>query len=155
MNVGIICARGAEKNGSVEWINQQIKAELQRFEIQGAYSCLMNEADYLMARLILQHKLQLVRVFPAGCSRLSDSDIQAPAVTVKHSAAEERQEHLVFYEAGERLVNEVDILIAVWNNLPRKGCLEIANLVAYAKVIKKTVIQLNPANRSKKILKKW
>lgn len=162
MNIGITCQQSYGDVINSHWLEAQIRQELQRFEVTEAYSCLATAVECLFASIILKQKLPLVAIIPASddlpevksdyghVDRLKEQaiqQIQLPKEPEDHQTA--------MFEANELMVEKVDVLLAVWNSLPERGFGGTADIVAYAKTLHKTIIQINPANRSIKVLKKW
>jgi hypothetical protein len=52
-----------------------------------------------------------------------------------------------FYDAGLQVVDNSDVMVAVWNGKPAQGLGGTADMVQYAKVSSKTVIHLNPGTK--------
>ena len=49
-----------------------------------------------------------------------------------------------YYEAGKRVVDLADLIVAVWNGEPAQGLGGTADIVLYAKAMKKPCIHINP-----------
>jgi hypothetical protein len=163
MNIGITCQQNFGHNINSHWLEAQIRYELQRFEVTEAYSCLATSVDCMFANIILKQKLPLVAIIPSTDETQSLHGDQDHVEELKEQAAQqiqlppapEEDPQTAIYEAGELMVEKVDVLLAVWNSLPERGFGGTADIVAYAKTLHKTIVQINPANRSIKVLKKW
>src|SRR4051812_4879262 len=118
MNIGITCQQNFGANLNSHWLEAQIRHELQRFEITEGYSCLATSVDCLFADIVLKQKLPLVAIIPSTEEIQSMSAAQQHLVELKGQAAKQIQlppEHdpqTAIYEAGELMVEQVDVLIA-------------------------------------------
>ena len=162
MNIGIICQQNFGHNINSHWLEAQIRNEMQRFEVTEAYSCLATTVDCMFANIALKQRLPLVAIIPATeetQSLTGDQDhveqLKVQAIQQIQLAPDSNDAQTAIYEAGELMVEKVDVLLAVWNSLPERGFGGTADIVAYAKTLHKTIVQINPANRSIKVLKKW
>jgi hypothetical protein len=70
--------------------------------------------------------------------RLLNSALKAEVLTRTGSDEE------AYFEAGKRVVDVSDLLVAVWNGKPAGGLGGTADIVRYAKQREKRVIHLNP-----------
>jgi len=50
-------------------------------------------------------------------------------------------------EAGEKIVEEADIVVAVWDGKPAAGLGGTADIVEYARELEKPLIWINPLDR--------
>jgi hypothetical protein len=57
-----------------------------------------------------------------------------------------------FYEAGKRVVQISDLMIAVWNGKPAAGLGGTADIVKYSLASGKPVVHLHPESKTSQIL---
>jgi hypothetical protein len=109
-------------------------------------------ADQLFAEIILQQSGTFEAIIPfAGYElKFAEGDERekyqhllnrASRVEILHKIASE--EH-AYFEAGKRVVDLADTLVAVWDGKPAAGLGGTADVVAYAQQQGKTVIHLDP-----------
>jgi hypothetical protein len=59
--------------------------------------------------------------------------------------------NLAFYKAGQHIVDNVELLIAVWDENPATDFGGTADIVAYASNKKVSMIQFNPLTKTRKV----
>jgi hypothetical protein len=154
MFVGITGHQSLSDSGGWETIKGQLRRLLDGIEppLVGL-SSLAAGADQLFASLVLSLGGDLVVVLPfEGYGRSFGDDhskrsfrrLLARAARVEHLACQGEDEEC-YRAAGRRVVDESDILIAVWDGQPAKGIGGTADVVAYAKEIGKTVFLVDAA----------
>ncbi|MGW4209003.1 hypothetical protein ACWEIJ_13535 [Lentzea sp. NPDC004789] len=137
--LGITGHRGLSAELEAE-VDRMIRAAVERGGDLVGVSCLADGADAVFAQAVLDVGGSLVAVLPAVEYRQSLPEdyrpvydrllaragkvVQLPFVTPHPSA---------YLEAGMRLVEESDSLLAVWDGLPGRGPGGTADVVAYAR----------------------
>jgi len=154
MRIGVTGHQKLPKDGLLV-IRTGIRDELQRAvtrdELVGVTS-LAAGADQLFARLVLDVGGSLHIIVPSSNYErtFADKDLKDYR-ELKHSA--ERVDVLpfsdpnerAFFEAGKRVVDECDELIAVWDGLPAKGLGGTADVVRYAHSRGRVVVVVWPS----------
>lgn len=133
------------------WIANNITDELDKLSVTKAYSCLAAGADQLFAKIVLDKSINLIVVIPCAEYEKTFTDIidlnnfnnyyHLAHDIVKMPFKEPTGE--AFYEASKYLVNEIDLLIAVWDNKPAKGLGGTADVIKYAKNLNKGIFHIN------------
>jgi hypothetical protein len=137
--LGITGHRGLSAELEAE-VDRMIRAAVERGGDLVGVSCLADGADAVFAQAVLDVGGSLVAVLPAVEYRQSLPEdyrpvydrllaragkvVQLPFVTPDPGA---------YLEAGMRLVEESDSLLAVWDGLPGRGPGGTADVVAYAR----------------------
>lgn len=129
--------------------------ELARFRDAGvvAYSALAIGADTLFAQAALALNLPLVGLVPFadyadvfdGPDRPQFETLLKLCQEVQRLPGKERSDQ-AYLEAGKRLVDQVDFLIAVWDGKPAGGVGGTGDVVAYARQRQKVVFRIDPAD---------
>lgn len=155
MKVGITGHRNLAKT-EAEWLNKELKVEIDQMNIDEAYSSLSVGADQIFAKIIVTKKIPLIAVIP---SKKYEETFKADEIEAYKKILSLSQKNIqldfdepsdkAFYEAGKFLVNSTDVLFACWNSLPAKGLGGTADIVAYAKKNNKKIIHLNPSTKTK------
>jgi hypothetical protein len=155
MNVGVTGHQRLDNVLDWEWVRSGIKEFLMRAPapIVGI-SCLAVGADQLFAETVLQSQgsLHAIIPFPDYDERLPDASredykrLLARASSVDVLARSGSDEEC-YYAAGKKVVDNSDVLIAVWNGEPAQGLGGTADVVRYAQDRRKTVVHLNPDSK--------
>ena len=103
-------------------------------------SCLADGADAVFAQAVLDAGGALVAVLPAARYRETLPEAYGPVYDALLAQAGKvvQLEHVTpdphaYMEAGKRMVDESDALLAVWDGLPGRGPGGTADVVAYAR----------------------
>jgi hypothetical protein len=117
-------------------------------------SCLAVGSDSLFAELVLRHSgsIEAVLPFPEyerelqihDRSRYQELLAMASAITVLEKKQSNQQS---YFEAGKKVVDTTELLLAVWDKKPAKGLGGTADIVEYASQRQKDVICIDPINR--------
>jgi hypothetical protein len=149
MRIGITGHQNFENH---EWVEAGIINELSNVEATHGFSSLAVGADQLFARLLAQRAIPYTVIVP---SAHYEDTFETPADLANYNALlDESSSRIVlnndkpseqaFYDAGQRVVDESDMVIAVWNGKPAKGLGGTADMVKYAEDNSKSVVHLNP-----------
>jgi len=114
-------------------------------------TCLAVGADSLFARIVLQHSGLIEAVIPLPGYELTfqarDRDdyrwLIGRASKVTNLPRESTDEES-YFEAGKRVVDLADLVIAVWDGKPAKGLGGTADIVEYARQRRKAMIHFDP-----------
>lgn len=162
MKIGITGHQELPHPGTWNWVRDRIAEVL---AIQGeacrGYSSLAKGADQLFAELILEHGGSLHVIIPfRGYERTFEGPalIQYRALLKKASKEvlyRDESDEDAYLAAGKRIVDSVDVLIAVWNGLPAKGKGGTADIARYSEFRKIPLIHINPSDQSVRTQDAW
>jgi hypothetical protein len=116
-------------------------------------------ADQLLARLVIEHGGEIHAVLPFADIERSFSKANLPAYRqlAKHASLEvletQGTDQDAYLAAGLRVVDQSDILFAVWDGKPAKGKGGTADIVAYASQRAVPLIYIDPLSRT--VRKSW
>lgn len=150
MQVGVT---GHQKREGLDWhwVSDRLRSELSRFPFAtSALSSLAAGSDQMFAHIALSMGMRHVAVIPMlGYERFFSGDdlteyrkLLAMSEVVQLPGAETNE--LSFFEAGKFVVEQCDVLFAVWDGRRAKGIGGTADVVAYARGQSKKVVHLNP-----------
>lgn len=142
-----------------------VKLELDRFlsslppPLTGITSLAIG-ADQLFANAILEHGGSLVVVVPFAGYEFSFSEghdrqeyARLLGRAVKREVLEKRgSDEEAYLASGKRMVEQSELLVAVWNGLPAPGLGGTGDVVGYAVQQRKRTIHFNPITREVKEL---
>src|SRR5580765_1368278 len=118
-----------------------------------AISSLAKGADAIFAAEVIRRHIPLLVVLPFPVARFEEDfephEWEAVAPLLKQAAhvetlpeAETAEE--AYMETGVRIVDEADVVLAVWDGQPTAGLGGTGDVVAYARAMAKPVEWLNP-----------
>lgn len=155
MKVGIT---GHQDLGSLEtitWLRYQVEKEISNIKIDVGYSCLALGADQLFADILLKRNIPFIAVIP--CRNYEQTFEEGFLDKYKFFFTQafdrihldyEQPSELAFLNASKYMINNCEIMIAIWNGLPAKGLGGTADVVAYATKKHKKVIHINPISKT-------
>jgi hypothetical protein len=150
MTAGITGHQELGDETTIAWIEKEMLNELNKLNIEKAFSSLAVGADQLFATLILSKQIPLVAIIPSYNYQktFQDNHLKTYYSLLKQASDIIQLEfnepgETAYYEAGKVIVEKSDIMFAVWNNKPAKGLGGTADIVAYAKLQDKRVIHFN------------
>lgn len=138
------------------WVSDVLLAAVQiRQPIRGL-SSLARGADQLFADAVVRTGGSLYVVVPCEDYEATFSSAGARAEYDRLLAAAQSQTTLsfpepsegAFWAAGQRLVNEADVVVAVWDGQPAAGLGGTADVVRYALDKGRPVLRLDPITRT-------
>jgi hypothetical protein len=155
--VGVTGHRSLPNGGSWSWVASTLARELARLDkpIIGL-SSLAPGADQLFARLVLElgGSLEAIVSFaeypetlPDGPEREEYDRLIRKAAHVRVLAGGDSRE-LAYLLAGETIVRESELLVAVWDSRPARGLGGTADVVRYALSLGRPTLLINPVRRS-------
>ena len=122
-----------------------------------AVSSLAKGADLLFLDVVARRKLPLWLMLPFPLARF-EKDFSTPdweKIKPYFKAALQFEEitgaasdNEAYMEAGEKIVEEADIVVAVWDGKPAAGLGGTADIVEYARELEKPLIWINPLTGS-------
>jgi hypothetical protein len=164
LRIGITGHRTLEAGGAWDWVRREITAELSRLkEPLTGVSSLAAGADQIFAEAVQQCGGSLVAVIPFEDYERTFGDpvdlaryqrLSAQALTVEKLRAGLGEEE-AYLEAGARVVNLSERLIAVWDGREARGVGGTAEIVDIALQLRIPVIHINPVTRSVTLLNFW
>lgn len=155
MRVGITGHQRLDDPEAWRWVARAMRDELARMAPPlVAVTSLAIGADQLLARLVLERGGTIHAVLPFANIERSFSPEQVPAYReLAKQATVEVLETLgtdedAYLAAGRRVVDQSDIVLAVWNGGPAKGKGGTADVVAYAIRRGVRIVHINPVSHT-------
>jgi hypothetical protein len=153
MKVGIT---GQQNRAGMDWtwVCDVIQAEIGKMPppVEGI-SSLAEGADQIFAEAILSLGASLRAIIPksdylrhfrgAGRERYLALRSRAEVEELQSSGSDEQS----FFAAGKHIVDEADLMIAVWDGEPAQGLGGTGDVVHYALARRKPVIHIDPIKR--------
>jgi hypothetical protein len=116
-------------------------------------------ADQLFATVLIERNIAFTAVIP--CRQYEETFDQIGVrnyrdllqlATNTEVLSYDRPSEEAYYEAGKAIVERAGFMIAVWNAKPAKGLGGTADIVAYAKEQRRTIVHINPDSRKVELL---
>ncbi len=156
MKVGITGHQNLVSENIERWVRAKISEAIDQFGTVEGYSSLAKGADQVFATVLLEKHQPYVAVFP--CENIEDTfdnktDLKrfrelakrASRIVVMPFVAPSEK---AFFAAGKYVVQNCDIVLAIWNGLPARGLGGTADVVKYALKKHKPVLHINPSTMS-------
>ena len=155
MKAGITGHQNLGDEEAVAWVAENLSNAVAQYEIDHGFTSLAIGADQLFAELLGTRGIAYTAVLPC---REIEKTFHTPAHLenfrrlLKGAASAEtlafiEPAEIAFFEAGKRVIDLSEIVIAVWNGLPAKGLGGTADAVTYAIAQRKPVVHINPITR--------
>jgi len=155
MNVAITGHQNLGSTATRDWIATTLEDVVKDLTITKGYTCLAIGADQLFAEILYRKSVPFVAVL--ACSKIEASftseegkktfrQLLAQASNSITLSYEDPSEE-AYFEAGKTVVEQSDLLIAVWNGHSARGLGGTADVVNYARKNKKKVIHINLESR--------
>jgi len=153
MQVGIT---GHQQREGIDWnwVEAALYAELGKLSgVQGALSSLAKGADQVFARVAISLGIPVIAVIPVRNYErfFSGTDRTEYECLLQQSHINDLgwtgEDQLGFLSAGKFIVENVDLLFAVWDGHTSRGFGGTGDIVGYASQISKKIIHLNPITR--------
>jgi hypothetical protein len=153
MKIGVTGHQKLENPADWDWVKEEINKVLIGIAppITGISSLAIG-ADQLFANAVLQHhgSLEVIIPFPeyeetfeAEPDRESYKQLLAAASKVEVLERKGSDEEC-YLKAGKKVIDEANLLVAVWNGKPAAGLGGTGDAVSYALQKQRKVIHLNP-----------
>ncbi|KJC53463.1 hypothetical protein UB31_08590 [Bradyrhizobium sp. LTSP849] len=137
-----------------EWVSSSLRSEIVKSErIVKAYSSLAVGSDQIFAEIVLSLGISNIAVLPlAGYERYFEGpDLatyrrllgRSQRVQLKWSG----DSHRAFFEAGKYVVDNSNVLFAIWDGKPADGLGGTADIVHYAGKRPCRIVQINPIEK--------
>lgn len=141
---------------NIDWIKTSIQEIINEMKITYGYTCLASGADELFAEMLIRNNIKYTVVIPcinyettfdekAFESFLLSKNKASKIIQLNNNQPSEK----AFNDAGKAVVDNSEILIAVWNGEEAKGLGGTGDIVEYAKSKNKKIIHLNPITKTK------
>ena len=153
MKIGITGHQNLESNET--WVRDVLREIIVGLKAQEGLTSLARGTDQIFAGILSDLRLPYVAVIP--CSLYVDT-FESPAIRKQYLAFLkkasrvmtlnlEKPEGIAFYEAGKKVVELSDRMIAVWDGQKAKHLGGTADAVEYSLAIKREIIHINPVTR--------
>jgi hypothetical protein len=160
MKIGV---SGHQKLGSpddVAWIRTSMRRELEEIDFCAGITSLAAGADQLFAEVVLELGRSIDVVIPCGKYESTFADAAAAKTfeILKRRASHcyrlpfPSPSEKAFYEAGKRVVDMSDRIVAIWNGKPAAGLGGTADVVKYALKAGKSVLHLHTELKTTELL---
>ena len=129
-----------------------LKAVVRELQVSRGFTSLARGADQLYANILREKSIPFTAVIP--CANYRKTFAVADRQHFEHllSLAAEtivlafpEPSETAFYEAGKRIVEESENIVAAWDGKPARGLGGTADIVEYALLKGRKVIQIDPA----------
>ena len=141
---------------NLEWIKETMKEVIGEMGITYGVTCLATGADELFAELLRQKNINYTAVIPCiHYDKTFEKEELNKFVLSRNKASKlielnnDNPSEKAFDEAGNTVVDNSEILIAIWNGQEAKGLGGTADIVEYAKTKNKKIIHINPITKTK------
>jgi len=158
MNVGITGHQ--DLRGAEDWIRETLRQIVLGLKVQHGLTSLAWGTDQIYAEILQELNLPYTAVIPCSQyeSTFSDPKKLHNYSELLHRAQKietlnfHKPEGIAFYEAGKKVVDGSEKMIAVWDGGKAKNLGGTADAVSYALSKRKEVIHLNPLTKTISIL---
>lgn len=160
MRIGITGHQSLRGRGELgwEWIDARIREILAEWcPLCAGITSLAAGADQRFAQIVLElgGTIEVIVPFPGYETRFVSEDDRSTYYYLLESARAVltlpyvgSNDEVSYLDAGRRVVDRSDLLVAVWDGKPAAGLGGTADIVAYASSKSKKVIQINPVSGS-------
>lgn len=144
---------------NIDWVKTKMQELIYELKIIYGYTCLAVGADQLFAELLIVNNIKFTAVIP--CTNyeatfeketldyfLLSKNMASKLIELNNNQPSEK----AFNEGGKTVVDNSEIIIAVWNGDEAKGLGGTADIVHYAKQLDKKIIHLNPISKTKNLI---
>jgi hypothetical protein len=152
MKAGITGHQNLGNPETVAWVMASLKNVVTQHNVHHGFTALAVGADQLFAQILRDRNIPYTAVLP--CREIEKTfkappDLENYRRLFEYAAEAETLDfiepaEIAFFEAGKRVVDLSDLVIAVWNGQPAKGLGGTADAVKYALGQKKRVVHINP-----------
>ena len=153
---GITGHRDLRDEATATWVSAAVGREIERLSITAGICCLAIGADQLFAQEILARGLPLTAVVP---SRRYEDTFEEPDQRTRFRALLERSFPRIaldnetnsdeaFLAASRVVVEAAGVVLAVWDGSPARGPGGTADVVEYARDLRKQLVHIDPFRRT-------
>jgi hypothetical protein len=152
MKVGVTGHQQLGGEETTAWLSHTLETCIEQYRIEQGITSLAIGADQLYAEVLKRTNIPYLAVIPSAdyvTTFTNNHDLARyqeflrDAFEIIHLPFEQGSE-TAYYEAGKRVVDLSDLLLAIWNGLPARGLGGTADIVRYALSREKQVIHINP-----------
>ncbi|HZF13697.1 MAG TPA: hypothetical protein VFE33_33305 [Thermoanaerobaculia bacterium] len=155
MRAGITGHQDLGTSGNIAWVEERLAEWIARESVNLGFTSLARGADQLFAKILRRKEIPFVGILPSvgyettfevNADRERFVNLCAAAVRLVRldfSAPTEA----AFLAAGRRVVDEAEMVFAIWNGLPAAGTGGTGDVVAYALAQGKRLVHLDPWTR--------
>ena len=141
------------------WVRRVIAEEVDRRRVTRGLTSLAAGADQLFAEVLLEIGIPYETVVPCAGYEQTFADTAVRNQFERLLATSARVEQLpydspseeCFLAAGQRIVIECELLLAVWNGEPARGLGGTGDIVAFARSRRRSWIHIDPEERAVRI----
>ena len=144
---------------NIDWIKATMQIFISDIKITYGYTCLATGADELFAELLKQNNIRYTAVIPcANYETTFEHSVLQNFLFLKHNASKlielkyTQPSEKAFNEAGKLVVDNSEILFAVWDGEEAEGLGGTGDIVKYAKSKNRKIIHLNPITKTKNFI---
>lgn len=160
MKIGITGHQNLGSAENITWISDTLKSAIKQNNIDIGLTSLAIGADQLFAETLKDMHIRYIAIIPCdGYEQTftTSSDLENYKSLLQNAWERIRlpfdnPSESAFYEAGKKIVNLSDMLIAVWDGQPAKGLGGTGDIVKYALSLKKRVVHINPMTQAVNVL---
>ena len=161
MNIGVTGHQNLISNEIKEWVQKSLSEYLLKYDDIIGFSCLAEGADQVFAEEILKKGFNLVVIIPSHnyeksfsnrSARINFSDLLLKSSKIINLSFKIPCEE-AYWEAGKTIVDNSDLVFAIWNGKEAKGLGGTGDIVKYAMSKGKTILHFDISKKSiKKII---
>lgn len=140
----------------IRWVKKMMQEIVYEIKITQGFTCLATGADELFAEILIQNRINYTAIIPCKnyestfnktslVNFVFSKNKASNIIELKNNEPSEK----AFNEAGKLVVDNSEILIAVWNGEEAKGLGGTGDIVEYALSKNKKIIHLNPITNTK------
>ncbi len=155
MIAGITGHQNLDGEETIEWVKNKIIKNIDDYTITKGCTSLAIGADQLYAEVLLLKKIPYVAIIP--CKQYEktfqeERHLKNYRMLVKEACEIVELDYgkpseAAFYDAGKRVVDISDLIIAIWNGKKAKGLGGTGDIVTYAISKKRPIVHINPFTR--------
>ncbi len=155
MKVGMTGHQQLGTEATITWLSDTLERTIHQYHIELGITSLAVGADQLYAEVLRKTNIPYIAIIPSDGYETTfqntyDLDRYRELLrnaTEKLQLPFEKPSETAFYEAGKKIANLSDMLLAIWDGKPAKGLGGTGDIVEYALSIKKPVVHLNPVTQ--------
>lgn len=155
MKIGITGHQHFSDAAATEWVHASIETQLRDRRPLIGISCLAVGADQVFAECVLALGGTLEVILPfEGYEKTLEVKERGQFATLLGAATRvvvlggQRDNEEAYFAAGKKVVEESELIVAVWNHLPAEGKGGTADVVAYAASLRRPIICIDPVART-------
>jgi hypothetical protein len=156
MKVGLTGHQDIGSKSDIDWVKDSLIEQIEKYKVSLGISCLAVGADQLYAELLHSKVIPFIVIIPSfGYEKTFDEKTELLNYNRLLLTAQDivRMDfpfpsEEAFYAAGKEVVNQSNMLFAIWNGKKAKGLGGTGDIVNFAKQHSKKIIHINPINRT-------